>query len=422
MNDVPSESPANRWTGVAELRALSRTTWNRGSLLRELIDPTQTYPRRRPLKKPTAAQLRTDFGAAKAWAGELFAASGDFTMETVDLGRTTIGSNAVPSAVVFASAREEIAFVGKGREAQRFVSLTERLVGVEPLLKTWALKRPLELLDCGQRAITAARVALWLQENPSPGIYLRQLSLPGVDTKFVEGHRRIIEAMATILATGAAASGEAPAADASRETDSPAAAEPASLLVTPSSPAARFAQRHGFLHPPERVRFRMLDPAIPVLGGARDLTITAEAFASLELPVERVVVTENLVNFLALPERPRTLALFGGGYGFSMLRDARWLHGCQVHYWGDLDTHGFVILDQLRSLHPGVASVLMDEATLLGHREIWGIEPTPSRATLTRLTDPEASVYQALRDDEHGPAVRLEQELIRWQWVLDRLP
>ena len=66
----------------------------------------------------------------------------------------------------------------------------------------------------------------------------------------------------------------------------------------------------------------MLDPEVPLLGDARDLTVTAAAFGTLSLPVTTVIVTENLVNFLALPERPGTLAIYGGGYGFSSLRDA----------------------------------------------------------------------------------------------------
>ena len=107
-------------------------------------------------------------------------------------------------------------------------------------------------------------------------------------------------------------------------------------------------------------------------GGARDITVTAEAFSTLQLPVHTVIATENQVNFLALPERPGTLALYGAGYGFSSLRDAAWLRDCEVLYWGDIDTHGFRILDQLRAVHPHVESVLMDEETLLAHRDAWG--------------------------------------------------
>jgi hypothetical protein len=115
------------------------------------------------------------------------------------------------------------------------------------------------------------------------------------------------------------------------------------------------------------------------------------------------------------------VALYGGGYGFSSLRDASWLRDCRVLYWGDIDTHGFRILDQLRAVHPHVESVLMDEATLLAHRDAWVSELSPSRAALMRLNPAEATLYEALRNDTWGARVRLEQELIRWEWALGRL-
>ncbi|RAX44306.1 hypothetical protein DQ354_15940 [Arthrobacter sp. AQ5-06] len=87
------------------------------------------------------------------------------------------------------------------------------------------------------------------------------------------------------------------------------------------------------------------------------------------------------------------MAIYGGGYGFTSLRDAGWLRDCEVLYWGDLDTHGFRILDQLRAVHPHVVSVLMDESAL----------------------------YEGLSSDSFGTAVRLEQELIRWDWALAQL-
>ena len=109
--------------------------------------------------------------------------------------------------------------------------------------------------------------------------------------------------------------------------------------------------------------------------------MTAEAFSTLRLPVQTVIVTENLVNFWPCPTAGHA-GIYGGGYGFSSLRDAGWLRDCEVLYWGDLDTHGFRILDQLRAVHPHVVSVLMDEATLLAHRDAWGHEPSPSKASL----------------------------------------
>lgn len=434
---MPAEAPGTRgatrtggWTTLATLRAQSLKAWDSGALLRELLDPTDTYPRRRPLKRPTAAGLRTDYAAAHGWATELFAAAGPFTLETADVGRTTIGSNRLPAAAVFATVDDEIAFAGKTRDAGRFRKLAGGLSAVDPGLRQWAWKRPLQLLALGDAALTAGRVALWLRDNPAPGIYVRQLSLTGVHTKFLETHRRVVDEMASVLqpaVSGSAGTVSAGTGTHAVETvDGADQADGAPGDTVPGSasartPAARFAARHGFVHPPELVRFRVLDPEIPLLGDARDVAVTADAFRTLRLPVRTVIFTENLVNFLALPDRPRALALFGAGYGFSALRDAAWLRDCEVLYWGDLDTHGFRILDQLRSAHPHVASVLMDRATLLEHQDAWGAEPSPARAELTRLTPEESALYRSLADGEFGAGVRLEQELVDWDWALERL-
>lgn len=409
----------NGWTTLADLRALSLKAWGSGALLREVLEPGGLYPRRRPLKRPTAATLRSDYAAAGAWASALFAAVGPFSLETAEVGRTTVGANRLPAAAVFAAVDDEIAFVGKAKEAARFVELAGGLASLHPSFRGWALKRPLKLLDLGADALTAARVALWLQDNPEPGIYVRQLSLPGVHTKFIENHRGVISELATELRTDSVRT----ATESTDEAVPDSLAEPGSLLgLTPArTPAAHFAAGHGFLHPPELVRFRLLDPDVALLGEARDLTVTAEAFSTLSPPVTKVLITENLINFLALPDRPGTLAIYGGGYGFTSLRDAGWLHDCEVLYWGDLDTHGFRILDQLRAVHPHVGSVLMDETTLLAHRDAWGSEPSPSNAVLGRLTVEESALYEGLRSDSFGKAVRLEQELIRWDWALPRL-
>jgi hypothetical protein len=424
---VPADGSAGRgqagraqgWTTVADLRALSQKAWSSGALLRELLDPSGLYPRRRSLKRPTAAGLLRDYAAARAWAAELVGAVGPFSLETAEVGRNTIGPNQLPAAAVYASVDDEIAFAGRAKDAALFVNLAEGLSALDPAFRGWALRRPLQLLELGTDALTAARVALWLRDHPDPGVYVRQLSLPRVHTKFIETHRRVIGELVEALGSDSAITQVEPV----DETLPVTQAEPGSLLGQPAArtPAARFAARHGFLHPPELVRFRLLDPDMPLLGEVRDLTVTAEAFGSLRLPVSTVIVTENLVNFLALPERPDMLAIYGGGYGFSSLRDASWLSDCEVLYWGDLDTHGFQILDQLRAVHPHVVSVLMDEATLLAHRDAWGTESSPSRAVLTRLTAEEHELYEALGNDEYGDSVRLEQELILWDWALERL-
>ncbi len=141
----------------------------------------------------------------------------------------------------------------------------------------------------------------------------------------------------------------------------------------------------------------------------------------LPLSPQRVLIVENEVTYLALPALPDTLAIFGAGYGLAVLAQLPWLHGCVIDYWGDLDTHGFVILDELRAVLPQTRSLLMDRATLLAHEPLWVREPSPSRRDLIHLTRDEAELYDDLRLDRLGSAVRLEQELVGFGWVLRRL-
>jgi len=88
-----------------------------------------------------------------------------------------------------------------------------------------------------------------------------------------------------------------------------------------------------------------------------------------------------------------------------------------VFYWGDIDTHGFAILDQLRSCLPHARSVLMDRATLLAFEAQWGTEEKQTLRNLSRLNVEECALYDDLRDNRLSSNLRLEQERIGFGWV-----
>ncbi len=382
------------WTSVAELRAACLKSWERGEILRELHEPSGAYPRRRPLKSPSAGELRQRFAEARDWVGELRAGARHYRIESKSIGHQSIGANEVPQAVWFDSVGDEVAFVGKGREAAAFLKLAADLEAAEPGLRPWVLGKPFALLALDSAALVVAKVARWLVENPEPGIYVRQIALAGVHTKFVEKHVPSIDEMAAALAGSE---------------------------VPRSSSMKSFRVRHGFALEPDTVRMRALSGILNAPGGAEDLEIPAEAFEKMALRVKTVIVTENKTNFLALPLMPDTLVVFGGGYGFAGLGAAAWVGGCDVVYWGDLDTHGFAILNQLRSHHPHVRSVLMDKSTLMDHRGFWGVETTPSKGTLAHLDAAEAELFGELVAGIHGQQIRLEQEQVNWKYALARI-
>ncbi|MCV2488270.1 DUF2220 domain-containing protein [Geodermatophilus sp. YIM 151500] len=180
--------------------------------------------------------------------------------------------------------------------------------------------------------------------------------------------------------------------------------------VDDDRPRSDFAGRYGFRGRPDYVRVR-LPPGHA--GPFTELAVRVEELAGAPLAAGTVVVVENEITYLAMPPRPGTAVLLGGGYAVGRLAPLRWLADRDVHYWGDIDTHGLAILDRLRASFPRVRSLLMDRATLLAHRSQWVREGTPTRAALPRLTDAEAELHAELVGDVHGPAVRLEQERIR---------
>ena len=100
-----------------------------------------------------------------------------------------------------------------------------------------------------------------------------------------------------------------------------------------------------------------------------------------------------------------------------MLAQTAWLARCQVFYWGDIDTHGFAILDQLRASLPHAQSLLMDRGTLLAFESQWGGEEKQTLRDLSRLNEEERALYDDLRDDRLGKNLRLEQERIGFGWV-----
>lgn len=130
---------------------------------------------------------------------------------------------------------------------------------------------------------------------------------------------------------------------------------------------------------------------------------------------------ENEIDFLAFPSVPESMAVFGAGYGLKRFQSAAWLSDVPVYYWGDIDTHGLAILDELRLYLPHAESLLMDQETLFAHRVFWDHENTPATKTLSRLTTQETDLYQGLQGDRWGQGVRLEQERIPLHWLRDRL-
>lgn len=382
-----------RWTGPSQLRAQLQRLWDRGDLLAELATGESSFPRRLTLKGPSSAEMSEQFDAVRQWIAGLRALT-HYRIEMRQFRHRVLGVNEVPAAVWVDSLDAALTLLGKRREAGRFAELVAQTRARRPTLLDWVATRPhkaLALVDAWGRLLD---VVDWIEAHPRPGVYLRQVDIPGVDSKFIEAQRGVLSQWLDRIL-------------------------PPSRIDETTVGVAGFARRYGFRDKPERVRLRALDPAKPLLPGAvnADLTVDATTFAGLDIGVSRVFITENEINFLAFPPVRNSLLVFGAGYGFEVLDRAAWLQQCDVYYWGDVDTHGFAILDQLRAHLPEARSILMDRATLIAFEAHWGVEERPVLRDLDRLNPDERALYDDLRDNRIRPNLRLEQERIGFGWV-----
>ena len=373
------------WTTPHEIKDKVRKEWDRGTLARAWwLGSGVELPFRLPLRGPTSSQWSDQFDQARAW----IAALEGLPLEWREFTHPRLGHNRVPTAVLWPDLEGLLAFVGKRKEADRYRVLAGRLAALFPSLGGWLADHPAEVLEVGDDWEPIIAFLDWRFAHPHPGIYLRQVDLPGVHTKFLESRRGLLASILDLVL-------------------------PQDQIGLPTG-AARFAERYGFLSKPRLVRFRHLDPGH---AGPRDQSWRLEDWAAWSDPPRTLFITENEVNFLAFPDREDAAVVFGAGYGFDGWSELGWLAGASVYYWGDLDTHGFAILDQLRVVLPHARSFLMDERTLLVHRPLWGQEPEPTDRELPRLTDEEQSVYEGLVHHRWGRNLRLEQERIGYHWL-----
>ncbi len=385
------------WTSPQDVKAQLARLWERGELLRDVVTRNARFPLRLTLKTPGSADITDRFELVRAWSAEL-AAAAPLRLEWQEVRHRVQGVQRLPASAWIDSVEDALAWLGRRREWDRFTAQVAATRQTHPALLPWLEKRPLQALALSDNWPRLLAVVDWLVAHPRSGIYLRQVDLPGVHSKFIEAHRGVLTELLDL-------------------------ALPIDAVEVTKTGVSQFAGRYGFRDKPTRIRFRVLDGGIDLLPGTvcADITLDADSFSRLALPVKRVFITENETNFLAFPPVQGAIVIFGAGYGWEALARSRWLNDCTVVYWGDIDTHGFAILDQLRGRFAHVASLMMDRATLMAHETLWGEEGDQVRHDLPRLTADERALYDDLRDNRIGQNLRLEQERVGFRWVTDAL-
>lgn len=382
-----------RWSDPQWIREELRRKWYSGRILRALLMEDDLFPLRLSLKRPKSNEVNENFAEISRWIKRLRAQSSQgigFGYELIEkeMVHRQSGRNLLPTHAVVPTVQDALRLLKKEREADKFLDIAGIMSADWPALQEWAGQYPHKVLAAGEDWTGILAVLKWFSLNPRCGLYMRQLDIPGIDTKFIEQRKGILTELLNIILP--------------EET------------IDHSAPS--FEQRFGLRAKPLQVRMRLLDQA-QYIQGLSDLTIPVEQLKDWSPVVNRVFITENEINGLCFPDTGNSLVIFGLGYGVDILRAVAWLKEKKIYYWGDLDTHGFAMLDQVRGFLPQTCSMLMDESTLFTHRDLWSVEDKPFPGQLTRLTPEEDRLFCLLQDNTWGKGVRLEQERVSFQEV-----
>lgn len=341
------------------------------------------------LECPTEEEVKRQPGAVRDWIEAWQEWRGAGEVVWVDRKWRALGTQRVPEMLLVRSPNEVATWVGEESRWGRAQSRHAELVARWPLL-SGSLARHFDVLAdyAGEDFERLERVLTWLEVNPHSNLFPRQIPVLGLDSKWLETRTGLVAGMLTALRGGQAL-----------ETD--------------------FYEVCGLKRPPQLTRLLILDETLRARsGGVRDLSAPAAELAGLNLPVDRVYIVENLQTGLAFGDLPDSALFLRLGYGVDVLARLPWVSRAECVYWGDLDTHGLRILSRVRAILPHVASILMDEETLLAHKTLWGEETEQaSDVELPTLTENEQLLYRRLKQHHYGTNVRLEQERIPWGYA-----
>lgn len=226
-----------------------------------------------------------------------------------------------------------------------------------------------------------AMIARYIREHPGLNIHQRTIRLPGIDTKFVEHHRRLIEMLLK--------DGEFKLKD-HRSVE---------IIVCYRDPQhIKTSSRHC------------------------DVIIPGYSDTPFEYVPTCIVICENKHSAMFMHPREGLITMMGIGYSASarVLTDLRIAKHPRLVYWGDLDIEGMEILTNIRKAGVSITSICMDQKTASKYKQ-YSVKPSHTSTITVNpmfLTGPERG---ALRMLEAGTIQRIEQEKLPENYVSHQL-
>ena len=255
------------WTTAADIRSRVRRRWDDGSLLRAFAQGGAFTEIEIPLRRPRPSEIGDDLGRVQTWVAGLEAGhrrNTHYQLIYAPVGGWHIGRNELPTRAVVTTFDQAWALLEVAGQVAAYDAILA-LTATEPVAHDWVVAQPLRALALKAEWPALLAAHRWLCSERGSHRYLREISAPGVDTKFVERHRTTLAQLSGVPATGTG-----------------------------------FLAALGLRAKPESVRLRF-DPALGVAPGFTEATVQLEELAARDVRAWTTVILENEITFLTMP-------------------------------------------------------------------------------------------------------------------------
>jgi hypothetical protein len=387
--------------GIQEIEKKAQRLWP--LVMRSALTEEEVFPWVVSLGTPRGQDLSDYFAPLTQWLKEIrdFAQRSGLSFREARINHRSLGEQTLPTHIVCEDRELYLQWMGRKSLFTNWLGEARSTIEEFPQLNAWTLQN-VTLLEKHLQDWSAVRSCLRrFIRGDFQQLYLRELDITAVDSKFVEKHRMLLAELLSLILPS----------------------EGFDTSIHPGN-VARFCQKFGLRYDQRLIRFRCLDDALlQETGGFRDLSVPLSEFSRWSTQAGTIFIVENKINGLSFPLCKGSIIIFGLGGGIDMLREVPWLQSKRLIYWGDIDSHGFAILARLRRYFPAVQSFLMDRETFLLARSLWVHEERPytDALDLSCLNQEEQEMLASLKVNEYGENLRLEQERVPFAHLCVRL-
>ncbi len=358
-----------------------------GKVFVDYIEESELFPLEIKLKRLKQSDLQNNFSIISS---ELISLQKvDLELIYKEFSFKNIGLQKLPISVVFQNRNALLSFIKKNKEFELFKNNFKMTLKQYPVLKELLQKKSFLVVEYSDVWSKLLMICDFFIQNPRPNIYIRELGIREIDTKFVERYKKVLDKLLSILLDSDNVDGN-----------------------MSSLSNYGFEKKYYLKYPLPCVRFRILDNS-QTIAGLNDMSLNIDEFKNLNPQCRDVYIVENKVTTLSFPALKNSMVIFGAGYGVEVLKDVQWLHDKNIYYWGDIDSDGFAILSQARGYFTKIKSIFMDERTMNSFLLFSVKKKTEIKKELKNLTEDEYAIFEKVQEN----SFRLEQERIDFNYI-----